>query len=150
MVWWPASSVCLPTGGHSACARSSPPSDRRLSRIPPRGTAVLPEGRAIHGVLADGALRTSPDRRALPCGVGVSDGRATGSGGGIVGWPAVTARAQIGCASGRLVLPYRLYSIGERKKRASGAVQYNSLVRSWGEIRRMASADVPLKQTGLL
>ena len=47
-------------------------------------------------------------------------------------------------------LGYRLYSISERKKRASEALQYNSLVGSWSEIRRMASAEAPTEQTELL
>ncbi len=47
-------------------------------------------------------------------------------------------------------LAYRLYSISERKKRASEALQYNSLVGSWSEIRRMASAEAPAEQTELL
>ena len=38
-------------------------------------------------------------------------------------------------------LAYRLYSISERKKRAPEALQYNSLVGSWPEIRRLASAE---------
>ena len=40
-------------------------------------------------------------------------------------------------------LAYRLYSIAERKKRAAEALQYNSLVGSWVEIKRMASAEAP-------
>ena len=47
-------------------------------------------------------------------------------------------------------LAYRLYSISERKKRAAEALQYNSLVGSWAEIRRMASAETPAQQTELL
>ena len=47
-------------------------------------------------------------------------------------------------------LAYRLYSISERKKRASEALQYNSLVGSWSEIRRMATAEAPAEQTELL
>ena len=47
-------------------------------------------------------------------------------------------------------LAYRLYSIAERKKRAAEALQYNSLVGSWVEIKRMASAEVPAEQTELL
>ena len=47
-------------------------------------------------------------------------------------------------------LAYRLYSIAERKKRAAEALQYNSLVGSWPEIKRMASAEVPAEQTELL
>ena len=47
-------------------------------------------------------------------------------------------------------LAYRLYSISERKKRAAEALQYNSLVGSWAEIRRMAGAEAPAQQTELL
>ena len=47
-------------------------------------------------------------------------------------------------------LAYRLYSIAERKKRAAEALQYNSLVGSWVEIKRMASAEAPGQQTELL
>jgi putative DNA methylase len=35
-------------------------------------------------------------------------------------------------------LPYRLYTICERKKRAQEALQYNALVQSWPEITRLA------------
>ena len=44
-------------------------------------------------------------------------------------------------------LAYRLYSSAERKKRAAAALQYNSLVGSWAEIRRLASAEPPVEQT---
>ena len=47
-------------------------------------------------------------------------------------------------------LAYRLYSVAERKKRAKEALQYNSLVGSWAEIKRIASAEAPAKQTELL
>ena len=47
-------------------------------------------------------------------------------------------------------LAYRLYSIAERKKRAAEALQYNGLVGSWGEIRRLASAAAPAEQAELL
>ena len=47
-------------------------------------------------------------------------------------------------------LAYRLYSIAERKKRAAEALQYNGLVGSWAEIRRMASAEAPAEQAELL
>ena len=47
-------------------------------------------------------------------------------------------------------LAYRLYSIAERKKRAAEALQYNSLVGSWAEVKRMASAEIPAEQTELL
>ncbi|MDE2654309.1 MAG: hypothetical protein OXI71_10915, partial [Gemmatimonadota bacterium] len=47
-------------------------------------------------------------------------------------------------------LAYRLYSIAERKKRAPEALQYNSLVGSWGEIRRMARAEGTAEQVELL
>ena len=46
-------------------------------------------------------------------------------------------------------LAYRLYSISERKKRAPEALQYNSLVQGWPEIRQLAGAEVPEEQTGL-
>ena len=35
-------------------------------------------------------------------------------------------------------LCYRLYTVCERKKRAAEALTYNSLVRSWPEIVRLA------------
>ena len=44
-------------------------------------------------------------------------------------------------------LAYRLYSSAERKKRAAAALQYNGLVGSWAEIRRLASAEPPVEQT---
>ncbi|MYH50427.1 MAG: DUF1156 domain-containing protein, partial [Gammaproteobacteria bacterium] len=44
-------------------------------------------------------------------------------------------------------LAYRLYSSAERRKRAAAALQYNGLVGSWAEIRRLASAEVPVEQT---
>ena len=47
-------------------------------------------------------------------------------------------------------LAYRLYSIAERKKRAAEALQYNSLVGSWPEIRQLASSEAPAEQTELL
>ncbi len=47
-------------------------------------------------------------------------------------------------------LAYRLYSIAERKKRAADALQYNGLVGSWAEIRRLAEAEVPVEQAELL
>ncbi len=47
-------------------------------------------------------------------------------------------------------LAYRLFSIAERKKRADEALQYNGLVGSWGEIRRLASVEAPPEQTELL
>ena len=47
-------------------------------------------------------------------------------------------------------LAYRLYSIAERKKRAADALQYNGLVGSWAEIKRLASAEGPAEQTELL
>ena len=46
-------------------------------------------------------------------------------------------------------LAYRLYSIAERKKRAAEALQYNGLVGSWPEIRRLASAEAPAEQAEL-
>ena len=47
-------------------------------------------------------------------------------------------------------LAYRLYSIAERKKRPAEALQYNSLVGSWPEIRQLASSEAPAEQTELL
>ena len=44
-------------------------------------------------------------------------------------------------------LAYRLYSISERKKRASEALQYNGLVGSWSEVKRLATVDSPDVQT---
>jgi putative DNA methylase len=38
-------------------------------------------------------------------------------------------------------LPYRLYTICERKKRTREALSYNGLVQSWPEIKRLARAD---------
>ena len=35
-------------------------------------------------------------------------------------------------------LAYRLYSVCERRKRATEALSYNSLVQSWPEITRLA------------
>src|SRR5581483_218202 len=35
-------------------------------------------------------------------------------------------------------LPYRLYTVCERKKRAQEALSYNGLVQSWPEISRLA------------
>lgn len=69
-------------------------------------------------------------------------------------WPGSPAAALLrhlgGVADVARDLAYRLYSISERKKRAAEALQYNSLVGSWGEIRRMASAEAPAQQTELL
>jgi len=52
-------------------------------------------------------------------------------------------------------LCYRLYTLCERKKRATEAIAYNALVQSWPEITRLASdsskpAPVPPAQAGLL
>jgi putative DNA methylase len=48
-------------------------------------------------------------------------------------------------------LPYRLYTVCERKKRASEALSYNALVQSWPEISRLAQEVTPaeLRQTAL-
>ena len=59
------------------------------------------------------------------------------------------ARRLGGAADVARDLAYRLYSIAERKKRASEALQYNSLVGSWAEIRRLAGAGAATEQTGL-
>ena len=63
---------------------------------------------------------------------------------------AALARRLGGVADVARDLAYRLYSIAERKKRAAEALQYNSLVGSWVEIKRLASAEVPAEQTELL
>ena len=47
-------------------------------------------------------------------------------------------------------LAYRLYSISERKKWAAEALQYNGLVGSWAEIRRLADVKPPAVQVNLL
>jgi putative DNA methylase len=49
-------------------------------------------------------------------------------------------------------LCYRLYTLCERKKRATEALSYNGLVLSWPEIMRMAqegSQQAPVEQSGL-
>ena len=46
-------------------------------------------------------------------------------------------------------LCYRLYTLCERKKRASEALSYNSLVRSWPEITRLARDEHTAEQTSL-
>jgi putative DNA methylase len=48
-------------------------------------------------------------------------------------------------------LAYRLYTISERKKRASEALAYNGLVQSWSEINRLAHEGGPKRpvQKGL-
>ena len=46
-------------------------------------------------------------------------------------------------------LAYRLYTIAERKKRASEALAYNSLVQSWPEILRLAREQPAAAQSGL-
>ena len=46
-------------------------------------------------------------------------------------------------------LSYRLYSISERSRRAPEALQYNGLVGSWSEIRRLAGVGAHDEQTGL-
>ena len=63
---------------------------------------------------------------------------------------AALARRLGGVADVARDLAYRLYSIAERKKRAAEALQYNSLVGSWVEIKRMASAEAAAEQTELL
>jgi hypothetical protein len=43
-------------------------------------------------------------------------------------------------------LAYRLYTVAERKKRATEALSYNALVQSWPEITRLARAEaVPVE-----
>ena len=46
-------------------------------------------------------------------------------------------------------LAYRLFTIAERKKRASEALAYNSLVQSWPEILRLAREQPAAAQSGL-
>ena len=46
-------------------------------------------------------------------------------------------------------LCYRLYTVCERKKRASDALAYNGLVQSWPEISRLARMEAPLEQAEL-
>ena len=46
-------------------------------------------------------------------------------------------------------LAYRLYTICERKRRATEALSYNSLVQSWPEIADLARQEVPPEQGGL-
>jgi putative DNA methylase len=45
-------------------------------------------------------------------------------------------------------LCYRLYTLCERKKRATEAMAYNGLVQSWPEITRLAQASPPAAATG--
>ena len=40
-------------------------------------------------------------------------------------------------------LAYRLYTVAERKRRASEALSYNGLVQSWPEIIRLARDAAP-------
>ena len=40
-------------------------------------------------------------------------------------------------------LAYRLYTLCERKKRATEALSYNALVQSWPEITRLAREGAP-------
>jgi putative DNA methylase len=40
-------------------------------------------------------------------------------------------------------LAYRLYTLCERKKRATEALAYNGLVQSWPEILRLAQSGAP-------
>ncbi|MCY3923480.1 MAG: DUF1156 domain-containing protein [Chloroflexi bacterium] len=47
-------------------------------------------------------------------------------------------------------LAYRLYLISERKRRATDALQYNSLVQSWPEIARLARERPALQQESML
>ncbi len=57
--------------------------------------------------------------------------------------------AKLGNQSGTArELCYRLYTLCERKKRANEAMAYNSLVQSWPEITRLASAIPQPKVTG--
>jgi putative DNA methylase len=45
-------------------------------------------------------------------------------------------------------LCYRLYSLCERKKRATDALAYNGLVQSWNEITRLAGEETPARKLG--
>ena len=47
-------------------------------------------------------------------------------------------------------LAYRLYTMSERKRRATDALQYNSLVQSWPEIARLARERPALQQESML
>ena len=64
---------------------------------------------------------------------------------------AATLASQLGSkAEVARELAYRLYSICERKKRASEALAYNALVQSWPEIMRLArQTPVAASQSGL-
>jgi putative DNA methylase len=44
-------------------------------------------------------------------------------------------------------LAYRLYTVSERKKRATEALSYNGLVQSWPEITRLAREATPARPT---
>ncbi len=52
-----------------------------------------------------------------------------------------------GAAEGARELCYRLYTICERKQRAAEALDYNGLVQSWPELRRLAVSEAPTRQT---
>lgn len=70
--------------------------------------------------------------------------------GGEVGAAALVAKLGARAETAR-ELAYRLYTICERKKRASDALGYNALVQSWPEITRLAqAAPVQAVQTTLI
>ena len=59
------------------------------------------------------------------------------------------ATALGGTAETARELCYRLYTLCERKKRATEALSYNSLVQSWSEISRLARSTPPAEQAEL-
>lgn len=70
--------------------------------------------------------------------------------GGEVGAAALVAKLGARAETAR-ELAYRLYTICERKKRASDALGYNALVQSWPGITRLAqAAPVQAVQTTLI
>ena len=50
-------------------------------------------------------------------------------------------------AGGARELCYRLYTLSERKQRAAEALDYNGLVQSWPELRRLAVSEARTHQT---
>ena len=50
-------------------------------------------------------------------------------------------------AGGARELCYRLYTLSERKQRAAEALDYNGLVQSWPELRRLAVSEARTRQT---
>ena len=129
-----------------------------------------PDGRIDHGVVRDLFVLASrlglPDEaseaaraigdhpqavtpdRMLPAAL--AEGGAAGEGAGDRGWCGLMRQGpqSVSVADVARDLAYRLYSISDRKKRAPEALQYNSLVGSWSEIRRLARAEVHPRATG--